>query len=103
MATSVIPKDSPLQVYKFRNFSPASASTPTTAELLDAINEIKALIPAPGPVVLMFGNSALACRCTVFASITNPTRGKAVTLSYYSSIDNIRLKLDSSGSWSIDT
>ena len=102
MATSTIRKDYPLQVYQFRNFSPATPTAPTTAELLAAINEVKSLIPAPGPVVLVFGNSSVGCRCVVFASITNFSMGKATTLSYYSNIDNLRLALGSSG-WTLDS
>lgn len=103
MATSYIPKDNPLQVYQFRNFSPASGTSPTSDELLAALNAVKTLIPAPGIVVLIFGNDDVTCRCVVFASLTNYSRGRATVLSPYSSIDNLRLKLDSSTNWSLVT
>lgn len=103
MATTVIPKDRPLQVYQFRNFSPATPTAPTSEELLAALNAVKTLIPAPGPSVLIFGNAAVSCRCVVFASLANYSLGMATTLSPYSTIDNLRLKLDSTTNWSLVT
>lgn len=103
MATTVTPKDCPLQVYQFRNFSPATPTAPTSDELLAALNAVKTLIPAPGPSVLIFGNAAVACRCVVFASLANYSLGRAMTLSPYSTIDNLRLKLDTSTNWSLVT
>lgn len=96
MATTVIPKDCPMQMYRFTNLT-----TNSSADLVTAMNAIASVIPG-GPSVLQFGGGSVSTRCIVIVSKVNSTLGRAFTVGSYSALDNLHLALSTSG-WALVT
>lgn len=99
MATSTLPRDNPLQLYKFTDMTAS-----TTTALLNCLNNNTSIIPG-GPSVLQLGNTGpggVGTRCLVIAVKANNSAGRGFTVATTDAINNLNLKLDSTG-WSIVT
>lgn len=93
MASSVIPRNFPMQLYTFADM----ADGLTAANLLTSLNANDSVIPV-GTYAVLIGSSGNPNRCLILVVKGGPSSGRAITISPYVALNNLTLTY-TSGTW----
>lgn len=93
MASTVIPRNYPMQLYTFSDM----ADGLTAANLLTSLNANDPVIPI-GTYAVLIGSSGNPNRCLILIVKGGPSSGRAITISPYVALNNLSLNY-TSGTW----